>query len=298
VIVPPLTAHIQLKETSSLPAVWHNESAFTILRLQSGAGLQEPITHVSGIPALLVSISIKPLESELYRLWIDDKLMPTPFIPAFRANVIDCDAQPGCWAGGEFEYVHYHVPRETIDDVAQDSGYLSVGSFRPVIVGEDLVLAQLTKSILPLIGRPERAGTLALEHLEQVLAAHLLQRYGEMNRPRPIAKGGLANWQKRRALELLRENLDRSLRLSDLARECGLSVSHFSRAFKTSFGMPSHRWLTRLRIEHAKELLAQTREPLIEVATRSGFSDQSAFTRTFQRVVGVSPGRWRRDHSR
>src|SRR5258706_20069 len=113
---PPLTAHIQLKETSSLPAVWHNESAFTILRLQSGAGLQEPITHVSGIPALLVSISIKPLESELYRLWIADKLMPTPFIPPFRATVIDCDAQPRCWAGSEFAYVPYPVPTETMND--------------------------------------------------------------------------------------------------------------------------------------------------------------------------------------
>jgi AraC-like DNA-binding protein len=242
-------------------------------------------------------VSIKPLAADQYGVWVADRLMPTPAVPAFRANVIDFDAEPSCWAGSDFDYVHFHVPRTILDDIAGEFGYASVGAFRPAILKQDFVLAQLTKSILPSIGQTPSAGTLGLDQFQLVLASHLLQQYGEM-RARPlVVRGGLAAWQRQRAKELLREHLDGSLRLADLASECGLSMSHFARSFKVSFGMSSHRWLIRLRIEYAKDLLRHTGEPLAQIALRSGFGDQPAFSRTFQRIVGRSPGRWRRDQS-
>jgi AraC family transcriptional regulator len=294
---PPSTLHFRLDETSSVPPVWRNAPAFTIVRLESSTGLPAPIRKVSALPALLVSIAIKPLASEQYRVWVADRLVPTPDVSPFHANVVDFGAEPSCWADAGFDYVHFHVPLETIEDVAGEFGYLSLGPFRPAILEEDLVLAQLTKAILPSIGRPPSAGNLGLDQFQLVLAAHLLQRYGEM-RPRPLVRrGGLAPWQRQRATDLLREHLDGSLRLADLAAECGLSVSHFARSFKASVGVSTLRWLTRLRIERAKDLLRSTREPLVQVALRSGFGDQPGFTRTFRRVVGVSPGRWRRDQT-
>jgi AraC-like DNA-binding protein len=101
----------------------------------------------------------------------------------------------------------------------------------------------------------------------------------------------------RRSTEFLRENLDGQVRLSQLARECGLSVSHFARSFKATFGVSSHHWLIQRRVERAQELLSYSTIPLVEIAAQTGFGDQAAFTRTFHRVVGVSPGRWRRDRS-
>src|SRR5258706_8339514 len=86
-IGPPVNMHFKLDERSSVPQVWRNESAFSIVRLQSSAGLRDRIVKVSGIPALLVSVPIKPLDLDRFRLWVADKLMPTSFIPAFRANV-------------------------------------------------------------------------------------------------------------------------------------------------------------------------------------------------------------------
>ena len=47
-----------------------------------------------------------------------------------------------------------------------------------------------------------------------------------------------------------------------------------------------------------EDLLIQTRESLSDIAERAGFADQAAFTRTFHQIVGMSPGRWRRDHQR
>jgi len=154
----------------------------------------------------------------------------------------------------------------------------------------------MTRNILPFITRENKPSSLALDQFQLALGAHLLQKYGCIARVQPPKAGGLAEWQRQRAIELLRENLNGSVRLGDLAKECGLSISHFARSFKAVFGVSSHQWLIRQRIDLAKALLTQTRLPLSEVAAQSGFGDQPAFTRTFHRIVGATPGHWRRAH--
>jgi len=52
------------------------------------------------------------------------------------------------------------------------------------------------------------------------------------------------------------------------------------------------------RVEIAKTLLSETNSPLVGVAAQTGFSDQAAFTRAFANVVGATPAKWRREHSR
>jgi AraC-like DNA-binding protein len=243
-----------------------------------------------------VSISLKSLPSSSYQVWTADKLIATSAVQPFRSNVIDFDSQPRCWAGSAFDYVHYSVPRKGLDDIAEDLGFGRVSDYRLAVLEDDLVVAQITKSILPFLGRSDRLSVLALDQFSLILGAHLLQQYGILQKTGRRSQGGLAPWQKRRASELLHENLHGRVRLSEIARECGLSVSHFARSFKTSFGASTHQWLTQHRIDHAKELMSQTSMSLIEIAIQSGFNDQAAFTHTFHQLVGVSPGRWRRHY--
>jgi len=293
----PVT-HLHLKERSSIPSVLRGADAFTITRMESSDGLAERITKVSSVPALLVAVSIKSLAIADCQFWVDDKPVPTPYVPSFRSNVIDLDARPGCWVGNAFDYVLFHVPRRGLDDIAGDLGVGPVEMYRVSVLEEDLVLSQLTKSILPHIGRPGWPNPLALDHLNLILGAHLLQKYGGLRKPSTVSVGGLGPWQKRRATELLNENLSGGIRLSRVAEECGLSISHFARSFKASFGVSTHRWLVQRRIERSQNLLIHTRAPLIDIAEQAGFADQAAFTRTFHQIVGMSPGRWRRDHQR
>jgi AraC family transcriptional regulator len=288
--------HLHLKERSSIPSLLRGADAFTITRLESSSGLAERITKVSSVPALLVAVSIKSLAIKDCQFWVDDKPVPTPYVPSFRSNVIDLDAQPGCWVGNAFDYVLFHVPRKGLDDIAADLGVGPVETYRVSMLEEDLVLSQLTKGILPHIGRPGWPYPLALDHLNLILGAHLLQKYGGLRKPPTVSLGGLGPWQKRRATELLSENLSGRIRLSQVAQECGLSISHFARSFKASFGVSTHRWLVQRRIERSQDLLIHTRESLSDIAEQAGFADQAAFTRTFHQIVGVSPGRWRRDY--
>ena len=110
-----------------------------------------------------------------------------------------------------------------------------------------------------------------------------------------LARGGLAPWQVKRACERLESDLGGTLSLQQIAAEFDLSVSHFSRAFRRSTGLPPHQWLLRQRVKAAKQLMAVRDLPLSEIAISAGFANQSHFTRVFSSLVGASPGAWRRE---
>src|SRR5579859_3925865 len=217
----PFTTFIQLDGKSAVPSQFHTPGIFTITRLQSPIGLPDRITKLSPVPALLVSVSLKSLPSSSYRVWAADKLIATSIVHPFRSNVIDFDSQPRCWAGSAFDYVHYSVPRNGLDDIAEDLGFGRVSDYRLAVLEDDLVVAQITKSILPFLRRSGGVAALALDQLSLILGAHLLQRYGVLRKTARCSRGGLAPWQKRRASELLHENMHGRIRLSDVAGECG-----------------------------------------------------------------------------
>jgi AraC family transcriptional regulator len=83
-----------------------------------------------------------------------------------------------------------------------------------------------------------------------------------------------------------------------LAKLVSFSKSHFSRAFKQSLGLPPMTYVKMRRIERAKTLMTSTNQQLTEIALICGFADQSHLNRSFRRVLGVSPGRWRRTNVR
>ncbi|WP_271896035.1 helix-turn-helix domain-containing protein [Candidatus Phyllobacterium onerii] len=107
--------------------------------------------------------------------------------------------------------------------------------------------------------------------------------------------GGLAPWQIRRVKRHVSDKLDRSISTRELARVCGLSVSHFNRAFQASFSICPHAYILKERVSLAQRMMLATREPLSRVAVACGFSDQSHLTRVFGRAVGETPYGWRRN---
>jgi AraC family transcriptional regulator len=104
----------------------------------------------------------------------------------------------------------------------------------------------------------------------------------------------LAPWKLRKVTDFMHAHLAEALRLSELAAISGLSISHFGRAFKGSSGLPPHRWHLNLRVEQARAMLADASASLADVASATGFADQSHFTRTFSKIVGTSSGALRR----
>ena len=112
--------------------------------------------------------------------------------------------------------------------------------------------------------------------------------------PRPAAqpartRSGLAPHRLQRVLACIETRLAEPIQVRELADEIHMSPFHFARMFKLSTGLAPHAYITQQRMERAKELLATTMLPLLEVAARVGYQTQAHFTGVFHRYIGTTP---------
>ncbi len=192
----PWTSVLRLDESSSLRTHRYADR-FSVVRVETTGPLPDAIQKSSSVPALLVSTFVRPVAAPNYRLWVDGKIVPTGPIPAFRVNVVDLGAEPAMWGGRGVDYVHFHVRRGAIDETAEALGYERLGDFRLSVAQEDIVLAQLTKTLLPFLGSGSPPPPLALDHLELILAAHVIQRYGPARQTRGAVRGGRSSARRK-----------------------------------------------------------------------------------------------------
>jgi transcriptional regulator GlxA family with amidase domain len=196
--------------------------------------------------------------------------------------------------------MHFLLPQEALNAIAQEAGSPRVGdlTLQPGVCVIDDVLESLFRSMRPALANARAASTVFVDHVALAIGAHVAQHYGGMSTADRIPRGGLAPWQERRAKEMLDANLEGEISLSLLALECGLSIRHFTRAFRQSTGVPPHRYLLKRRVQRAQTLLMNPSLSLLDVALACGFADQSHFTRVFTASVSLSPGAWRRAFQR
>ncbi len=87
---------------------------------------------------------------------------------------------------------------------------------------------------------------------------------------------------------------DPALSVEAAATELGLSEVHFRRLFKSLYRIGPARFLSEVRVNHAKELLAEQEVPVQEIAARCGYTSAYYFSRAFRKLTGVSPTDYRR----
>ena len=196
-----------------------------------------------------------------------------------------------------FHSLFFYLPRSALDGLTEQSRTPRVGQLACQLgTGhDDAVIRHIGASLQEGLRRPDETNQLFIDHTMLALTAHVAQTYGGLRRSAELARGGLAPWQAKRACERLESDLGGRLSLQQVAAEFDLSVSHFSRAFRTSTGLPPHQWLLRQRVKAAKQLMSVRDLPLSEIAISAGFANQSHFTRVFSAAVGVSPAAWRRE---
>lgn len=110
---------------------------------------------------------------------------------------------------------------------------------------------------------------------------------------RAPADAGGANAGVATAVAFARVRATEHIAVADLAAAAQLSVSQLERAIRRALGLSAKQLLLRLRLEEAILRLRTTDASVGQIAAECGYYDQSAFTRQFRRVVGLSPGAYR-----
>ncbi|WP_137154288.1 AraC family transcriptional regulator [Rhizobium sp. FKL33] len=151
------------------------------------------------------------------------------------------------------------------------------------------LLKLLDEAELTLELDPSRARR-CVAHAQEILTGCALRRV-EAAQP---TERPLTAWQRRRVLDHVDAHLDGALSADAMARSAGLSVSHFTRAFRATFGTTPYAYVLQKRMERAKRMLSQGVESFSQVALACGFSDQAHFCKLFKRMNGVTPTAWLR----
>nr|WP_169618256.1 AraC family transcriptional regulator [Ruegeria sp. PR1b] len=229
-------------------------------------------------------------------LWVDGKNVKMPVLRQGQFSFYDYNRIWQANMRSEFDCINFHIPRASITVLEEDLGTRKIETLNiaPGANMDDPTVRGLALALAPAFDSPEQVSMLFFDHVGLALSTHIAVRYGAAKEPAPPPPGGLVPWQFRRATEMIDAQIDGAIQVAELARACHLSPSFFTRAFKLTTGMPPYQWMIRRRVEKAQGLLRSTPLPLSEIAYACGFVDQSHFTRVFSRMVGMSPGAWRK----
>jgi len=275
--------------TRSLPRA---EMAVTEIVVDRPLGrICDPIPRLD---AYMICFLLRDLPVNHY--WEDGRHLSTLSPRAGQITIHDLKREPLAMMDKPIHSLLFYLPAVTINALADEANVPRVSElhYNPGEGVLDETIRHIALSLLPAFRTPEQVSRLFTDHVTLALAAHSAQTYGGMQTIAKPVRGGLAPWQERRSKEMIAGDLAGATPLREVAEACGLSVSHFSRAFRRSTGLAPHAWLIKARVESAKAMLQKRDASLDAIARTCGFADQSHFARVFKRRVGLSPGTWRR----
>jgi AraC family transcriptional regulator len=166
--------------------------------------------------------------------------------------------------------------------------------FLPRLYFEDSVVWETASKLRSVIEGGHAKCQQYLEALSNVLAHELCRVHRDTPCQPTISRGGLANWQKRAVSEYIEGHLREQISLLKLSELARLSLHHFCRAFKQSFGVPAHQYQVRRRMEVARSLLANRVTPVTDIALSLGYVQTSSFSSAFRKTTGLTPTAYRR----
>ena len=287
-----LAENMYLKDSPTAKVRLSERASFSFGRFQSSEGLPEIARPVVGERGHIVALQLKAIP--FIEQFFGNRKVSSGSYPIGGVSAINLQEEPAVLLPNPFDALVLYVTQAALDEIAYahqaprvEQLVWSQGTFDPVV-------HHLGQTLLSSLERPHHAPKIFLDYVLQAMNCHFVCSYGGVKTSAPPFRGGLSSRQMRRATELLEAHLEGDITLQKVAEACELSVSHFARAFKTTFRRPPYRWLIERRVDRARDLMTNTRLPLVDIAARCGFADQSALNRSFKRIHGVTPGIWRR----
>lgn len=194
-----------------------------------------------------------------------------------------------------FEKINLYVPQAGVQRVVEECRAAGIRSAAPIdnLGADDRTVEAFAHALVRAIGRG--APDLYAQSAVQWLITHLLTAQpgasadASGRRPAPLTAARLTA-----VLELIRTEFAAPLSLDRLAAEARVSKYHFGRLFRQATGVTPHAYLVRVRLDAAREMLAETDLGVGQVARRCGYASASHFAAAFAADFGLPPGGYRR----
>jgi AraC family transcriptional regulator len=197
------------------------------------------------------------------------------------------------WQNG-FEYLSVEFSPNHLSQMALEMNLSPQIELKEVVsVKRDLLIQQLGLAFLEEAEKKEASSRLYSESIAHTLMFHLIKNYTTADFREKVFAGGLSGNKLRRVTDFINDNLEQDLTLTEIAQVAELSHFHFARAFRKTMGITPQQYITNRRIEKAKELLAKSNLPIVEVGFQTGFKNQSHFTTLFRKFTSLTPKLWR-----
>jgi AraC family transcriptional regulator len=226
-------------------------------------------------------------------------------ISAGGVSLMEAGVRPRAIHHGRWQVLHLYLPAELVTTLAVDAALIASPEALELIdpqCASDPVIQRIGADVAAEMREAAPLSRLRIDTLGVDLTIQLIRNWSncspKVGSPRGPRATRLASWQFERVRDLLMSNLAADRSLAEMASTTRLSTFHFARAFKASTGLPPHRFLVKLRITRARELLEATNLPIGEIAAQVGYDDPSYLARLFRREVGVAPLAYRRERRR
>lgn len=186
--------------------------------------------------------------------------------------------------------VHLDIQPEWLERATGGKGPVPLPS---CFGAQDRLLANLAQTILDSLDDSTALHPGFGDAMAMALAVHLVEHYARTASSEE-RRWALTARQLRRVTDFVHANLRAPCDVARLAEEVDLSPAHFSRCFKATCGVTPHEFVTRVKLEHARELLLATDLGVADVAKAIGFASRAHFAQAFRRHWGATPTGLRR----
>ncbi len=193
----------------------------------------------------------------------------------------------------EYETVMIDFSPKYLSTMALEMNLSSHIELKETLSVKDELIQHLSLAFLTEVEKKEESSRLFADSLAHTLMFHIIKNYTNAIVQAKQFLGGLSGNKLRRVTDFINDNLEQDLTLTEIATVADLSHFHFARSFRKTMGVTPQQYITNRRIEKAKELLAKSNLPIVEIGFQTGFKNQSHFTTLFRKFTSLTPKIWR-----
>lgn len=189
-------------------------------------------------------------------------------------------------------YVGKNILEELFVNYSSSGGLFYRIDYKPHI--EDVFLASMIFEVGSIIANIDNFSYMNVQYIVRVIVGRIISMHSFVEYDGININHNIGSFKIKEIFDYIDKNISTNMVLDNLSSIAELSNTQFVRLFKRATNITPHQYIIRRRVEHARKLLLETDKSIVEIAYDCGFADQVHLTKSFGRIMGISPAAYRK----